>query len=578
MTEYDFSPEAYEQYIRGQQRIRRWVHQTNETPKADPYQAATPAIDVPREILPPSRIWDTNPPWSAQSDEKKKPRKHRTPSEKEFDRERRNDWKYSHREHMDTLRTATARTKVPRVRRLSYDSTIPRPPPLQSRSLHPRSRFPADHRFSDSQNTSSSSEYVHVSPPHTTRKRSSSVQAPIRVPLPGPLPGPMPLPGLKLHYVYGPEINAQVVLDEKPSEKGYYHSSTRRNKPTRSQTVPRLSPPPASAPVYPSQQNQGHHQYHSSSSPVLHRPQQVPQQQPRPVAAYPYPYPYAPSPLSPPNTAPAYPYPRSPGGFMPEPPKLPGQRPKPFLKRMFLNFASQKKANFTNEDSEDKTTNKTGDLGSLSQPSTPSPTSPMKSKTWLGSPVKNKLIKTHRKEPSETMPRSNSSLDRWPGSGGGEPGIGGVERGWFKGPQDAGKERERAKEREKERERETARTREEKRRDEKGRMESRAGQRYGENDRKKERSDREKDRERERHKNRRRDRSRSGSRERHKDRKDREHHDRHRGRHQHRERSRSYERDQAHELDRERGKDNERERGRDRTPRHRKPKEKTARG
>ncbi|KAG5350858.1 hypothetical protein C0989_009005 [Termitomyces sp. Mn162] len=356
MTEYDFSPEAYEQYIRGQQRIRRWVHQTNETPKADPYQAATPAIDVPREILPPSRIWDTNPPWSAQSDEKKKPRKHRTPSEKEFDRERRNDWKYSHREHMDTLRTATARTKVPRVRRLSYDSTIPRPPPLQSRSLHPRSRFPADHRFSDSQNTSSSSEYVHVSPPHTNRKRSSSVQAPIRVPLPGPLPGPMPLPGLKLHYVYGPEINAQVVLDEKPNR----------------------TPPFASACL-------------SASVPFAAE---------------------------------------SRTNF-----KL--AQPKPFLKRMFLNFASQKKANFTNEDSEDKTTNKTGDLGSLSQPSTPSPTSPMKSKTWLGSPVKNKLIKTHRKEPSETMPRSNSSLDRWPGSGGGEPGIGGDERGWFKGPQDA---------------------------------------------------------------------------------------------------------------------------------------------
>ncbi|KNZ77283.1 hypothetical protein J132_05941 [Termitomyces sp. J132] len=465
MTEYDFSPEAYEQYIRGQQRIRRWVHQTNETPKADPYQAATPAIDVPREILPPSRIWDTNPPWSAQSDEKKKPRKHRTPSEKEFDRERRNDWKYSHREHMDTLRTATARTKVPRVRRLSYDSTIPRPPPLQSRSLHPRSRFPADHRFSDSQNTSSSSEYVHVSPPHPTRKRSSSVQAPIRVPLPGPLPGPMPLPGLKLHYVYGPEINAQVVLDEKPSEKGYYHSSTRRNKPTRSQTVPRLSPPPASAPVYPSQQNQG---TTTATPPSGGLPVSI---SIRSFATVPAEYC---SSLSISSLA---------GGT-----NFKLAQPKPFLKRMFLNFASQKKANFTNEDSEDKTTNKTGDLGSLSQPSTPSPTSPMKSKTWLGSPVKNKLIKTHRKEPSETMPRSNSSLDRWPGSGGGEPGIGGVERGWFKGPQDAGKERERAKEREKERERETARTREEKRRDEKGRMESRAGQRYGENDRKKERS------------------------------------------------------------------------------------------
>ncbi|KAG6885290.1 hypothetical protein C0993_003574 [Termitomyces sp. T159_Od127] len=322
MTEYDFSPEAYDRYIRGQQRIRRWVHHTDQTPKADPYQAATPPVDVPKELFPHSRTWDPNSP-SAQL-EKKKPKKHRTHSEKEFDRERRNDWKYSHREHMDALRAAAAHPQAYRAKRASNDDTAPPPPPLQSRSLHPRSRYPADHRFSDSQDTSSSSEYVYAKPSNPARKRASSVQAPIRVPLPrplpgsrplGPPPGPMPLPGPTPFYVHGPELNAQVVLDDEHIGKSSRHSSSRRSKPVRSQTLPYLPPPPASAPVYPSQPYQGHNHYYSNSSPILHRPQQG--SQPRPTGAYPYPY--APSPLAPPNSAPAYPYPRLPAGFIPEP-------------------------------------------------------------------------------------------------------------------------------------------------------------------------------------------------------------------------------------------------------------------
>ncbi|KAG6872358.1 hypothetical protein C0995_010322 [Termitomyces sp. Mi166 len=543
MTEYDFSPEAYEQYIRGQQRIARWVHRTNQTPKADPYQAATPAIDVPREILPPSRIWDTNPPWSAESDDKKKSRKHRTPSEKEFDRERRNDWKYSHREHMDALRASAAHPQVSRERRASHNGTASRPLPLQSRSLHPGLRYPADQRFSDSQDTSSSSEHVYVNPPNTTRKRSSSVQAPIRVPLPGPNSMPLgPLPGPTPYYVYGPEIDAQVELDDEPSGKSFRHSSSRQNKPIRSQTTPHLPPPPASAPVYPSQHYQGHHRYYSSSSPFLHRPQQAPPHQSRPAVAYPYPY--APSPLSPPNSAPAYPYPRSPAGFIPESPKSSERKPaqsEPFIKRIFLNFAGNRKAGET-------TASKKEGLGSLSQPSSPSPTSPTKSKTWLGSPVKKKLMKTHRKEPSET-PRSKSSLDHRPGSSSEEAGTGGDGRGWSRGSLDACRDRERAKEREREGGRD--RTREEKKRNERGRADEQTKDR-------KDRDNRDRERERERERSRRRDQS--GSRERHKDRsdRDRDREDRHRTRRRHRERSRSLE---------ERERVRHRDRGRDRTPR-----------
>jgi hypothetical protein len=44
MTEYDFSPEAFEAYIHKQQKIATWVDNTKRQPPANPFTPATPAV------------------------------------------------------------------------------------------------------------------------------------------------------------------------------------------------------------------------------------------------------------------------------------------------------------------------------------------------------------------------------------------------------------------------------------------------------------------------------------------------------------------------------------------------------
>ncbi|KAF9002899.1 hypothetical protein BDQ17DRAFT_1326283 [Cyathus striatus] len=41
MTEYDYSPDAYEKYLAGQQRIARWVDETQKYPPANPFLPST---------------------------------------------------------------------------------------------------------------------------------------------------------------------------------------------------------------------------------------------------------------------------------------------------------------------------------------------------------------------------------------------------------------------------------------------------------------------------------------------------------------------------------------------------------
>lgn len=48
MTEYDYSPEAFEKYLATQSRIARWVDKTNQHQPRNPFTAATPTVpDVP---------------------------------------------------------------------------------------------------------------------------------------------------------------------------------------------------------------------------------------------------------------------------------------------------------------------------------------------------------------------------------------------------------------------------------------------------------------------------------------------------------------------------------------------------
>ena len=46
MTEYDFSPEAVDAYVKKQQKIGRWVNDTKRHPPANPFTPATPAVHV----------------------------------------------------------------------------------------------------------------------------------------------------------------------------------------------------------------------------------------------------------------------------------------------------------------------------------------------------------------------------------------------------------------------------------------------------------------------------------------------------------------------------------------------------
>ena len=43
MTEYDYSPEALDRYVRKQQKIEQWVWRTKQGPMRDPFTPATPA-------------------------------------------------------------------------------------------------------------------------------------------------------------------------------------------------------------------------------------------------------------------------------------------------------------------------------------------------------------------------------------------------------------------------------------------------------------------------------------------------------------------------------------------------------
>ncbi|KAG6813035.1 hypothetical protein H0H92_014569 [Tricholoma furcatifolium] len=342
MTEYDYSPEAWEQHLHQQAQIARWVKKTSRTTPSNPYVAATPAGDIPRELLPDARIHDPNPPPGPGSNNgKPRVRRHRTPSEKQFDRERRDDWKYNSqrlykeavlaREEAKAREAAKAQEEAklstqastPRTRRASYDGT-------RARREQPPTLTSVAPRLSDSQATSSTDKYSNAQ-----RKRSQSTSAQlndakqlvaVRVSLQG-----------KTYYAYDgelynydPTVNAQVdtSIDPWPTRK----------KPTRSQTAPAipapeaLPPPPNSAPATTGYPGYYHGRYGSSSSSV---PQQQYPQQPRlphsstspyptythsrsqtlPRAIpnanplpnhYPYPYQHTPSPLAPPNSAGSY--------------------------------------------------------------------------------------------------------------------------------------------------------------------------------------------------------------------------------------------------------------------------------
>ncbi|KAG6908083.1 hypothetical protein DXG01_006218 [Tephrocybe rancida] len=257
--------------------IAGWVNRTHQVPNADPHQPATPAFEIPTENLLSNYRPSSSAPFFAPQATTKQARRKRMPLEKEFGREQRNDYKYSHRQHTDALRAAAARPDVyrpqtaprevepERGRRMSR-GPAPRPKSLGKHSLHHQMPGSDPYAF----------HYPHANHEHG---RSASVQPSSRR-FPGPMPEPWPNPG----HEFG--VPAYTQTNFAPLRA--------RQQPTRSHTMP-LLPPPASAPVNTSSQQ---YPYNAAQQPQYSRPHHSPN--------YSNSNPYASPSFSPPNSAPAF--------------------------------------------------------------------------------------------------------------------------------------------------------------------------------------------------------------------------------------------------------------------------------
>lgn len=200
MTEYDYSPEAVDAFLRKQQQIARWVDKTNSKPWRDPYTPATPAAPRDRTL----------------HDDDGEPHRRRTSERRDRPRDPSRSWSRDRERERDRPRD------------------IPRDPP--------------DRRSSK---------------PHSKRHRSASHSVP-GVPRPDPqrsytVPPPLPLPPFPISKAYvqsGP--TGYPYPPKLVSPRDSRHSS-RSSETTRHPQVPSptsyLPPPqqqqqPYSAPVY----------------------------------------------------------------------------------------------------------------------------------------------------------------------------------------------------------------------------------------------------------------------------------------------------------------------------------------
>ena len=163
MTEYDYSPEAYERYLATQNRIARWVDGTLSVNPRNPFTPATPAgqpLVIPREL-------------EEYDDDERRSSRHRSPPRHHRE----------HREHREHRRGDRDREQEDREYRHPSSRTRHRSPPHSGnpRATHTRSQtlpppvvaYPSGNRVRSparhSRRSSRSSE--------TTRPRSSSTSA-----------------------------------------------------------------------------------------------------------------------------------------------------------------------------------------------------------------------------------------------------------------------------------------------------------------------------------------------------------------------------------------------------------------
>ena len=149
MTEYDYSPEAFEAYIQKQQKISRWVDHTRDHRRElrNPFTPATPAVQYAKEL---QHTDDSG-------DESERPHRHtkRRDSKDEY-RDRRRDKERDRELQKDWVRVEREREKVKdhhfsrRHRSSSVDATTARPykqppPPLPIPAYPMYPSYPQQH-------------------------------------------------------------------------------------------------------------------------------------------------------------------------------------------------------------------------------------------------------------------------------------------------------------------------------------------------------------------------------------------------------------------------------------------------
>ncbi|KAJ7439292.1 hypothetical protein FB451DRAFT_1446208 [Mycena latifolia] len=161
MTEYDYSPEAYQRHFETQARIARWAQATHQVPQKDPFAPPTPAngpAPLPREASRSSRRTRS--------------------SDRDRDRGRRRSPAPPlplPRDGPPRSQTAPPQQLHPAVVQPSYYPAAPPPPPPQTQNQHRRAR---------------SSSQAPVAPPlQPTRSRSYAV-------VPHPHAAPTPARGM----------------------------------------------------------------------------------------------------------------------------------------------------------------------------------------------------------------------------------------------------------------------------------------------------------------------------------------------------------------------------------------------
>ncbi|KAF8188353.1 hypothetical protein BJ912DRAFT_1059483 [Pholiota molesta] len=144
MTEYDYSPEAFDAYLRKQQQIARWVDKTAHSPFRDPYTPATPADALRTRALDTDDRRDDSPHRrNASADRRDRPRD-RPHRERDRERERPRDTRDRDRDRSRDLRDRergsdrqSAKTHNKRNRSASHSGPLPGTRPDPQRSYTP---------------------------------------------------------------------------------------------------------------------------------------------------------------------------------------------------------------------------------------------------------------------------------------------------------------------------------------------------------------------------------------------------------------------------------------------------------